>query len=172
MFFTSTVNDEIASSIAIATHGTTVQAIYMNNANYFNKALPTKIVNLEDTSTFVCRAVTGVNAAPITAVLVVDNIKDAWNAPVDVIASDSSFPSFGGTFGTRNSSLQSWCDVILPPRVLRGVISPPPVCLAPRVLRMDPNEMHPPMPAVPEWSQLTAVPSRGRMHEVNKGVQP
>ena len=41
---------------------------------------------------------TGVNAAPITAVSVVDKIKYVWYVAVDVIASDSSLRSFGGTF--------------------------------------------------------------------------
>ena len=41
---------------------------------------------------------TGVSAAPTTAVSVVDNIKHVWYVVVDVIAGGSSLHSFGGTF--------------------------------------------------------------------------
>ena len=70
--------------------------------NIFNKALPTKIVTVEDTSApkYVYRPapMTGVNAAPITAVSVVNNIKHVWYVTVVVMASDSSLCRFGGTF--------------------------------------------------------------------------
>ena len=41
---------------------------------------------------------TGDNAASITAVSVVGNIKHAWYDAVDAIAGGSSLRSFGGTF--------------------------------------------------------------------------
>ena len=44
----------------------------------------------------------GVNAAPITAVGVVDKIKHVWHVAGVVIASDSSLRSFGGTFSKNN----------------------------------------------------------------------
>ena len=42
-------------------------------------------------------AMTGLNAEPITAVSVVDNIKPVWYDAVVVIAGDHSLRSFGGT---------------------------------------------------------------------------
>ena len=44
-------------------------------------------------------AMTGRNAALITAANVVDNIEYVWYVAVVVIASDRSLLSFGGTFG-------------------------------------------------------------------------
>ena len=74
--------------------------------NIFNKALPTKIVTVEDTSApkYVYRPppMTGVNAAPITAVSVVNNIKHVWCVAIVVMASDGSLRSFGGTFSKSN----------------------------------------------------------------------
>ena len=43
-------------------------------------------------------AVTSLNAEPISAVSVADNIKQVWHVAVVVIAGDGSLRSFGGTF--------------------------------------------------------------------------
>ena len=48
---------------------------------------------------------TGDNAASITAVSVVGNIKHAWYEAVDAIAGGSSLRSFGGTFA---ESVTKW----------------------------------------------------------------
>ena len=42
-------------------------------------------------------AMAGLNAEPITAVSVVDNIKQVWYVAIVVIAGGSSLRSFGGT---------------------------------------------------------------------------
>ena len=58
-----------------------------------------KILRIRAYSCIKPAAMTRRNAAPITAVSIVDNIKHVWYVAVVVIASDRSLLSFGGTFG-------------------------------------------------------------------------